>query len=233
MEETIQQLALSPAQQCPWSQYPTGHFPQCEAKLCEWIRQPSNAYSNIGFLIVGILLLALFLKKKSRHGFDFGIATIIVGLCSFGAHSTGILTFTFLDFAGIFFTFAVFAATNTIYDEKIKLKNTLLVALIYFIPPTLLMYFVTGTREIIFATFVIGLLYWESLILKKQGKGFLVKSMKKVLFVFGLAVICLFLDATKIICNPDNHIVQMHALWHIFNAISIFYLAKHLDEHHI
>jgi Ceramidase len=218
---------------CPWSQYTPGYFPICEEKLCEWIKQPANSYSNLGFIICGLLLIYLYFNKKSPNGLSFGMASIIVGVCSFSAHSTGIGLFSFLDYASIFFIFALFAANNAIFDRKIKSQNTIIVALAYFIPVALFTYFVVASRNILFAVSVIGLIYWESRILKKQNKKFLVASMKKVLGFFAIAVICLALDITKVICDPQNHFFQMHSLWHIFNSVSIYFLARHLDEHHI
>lgn len=216
---------------CPWMQYPRGNFPLCEEALCEWVRQPANSYSNIGFFIVAAYLIYLYIKKQSVHGLGFGICAIIVGTASFLAHAAGTKLFGFFDFAAIFSAFSLYAAKNMIYTNAVKKKNVFLVFCFFFVPAVLLLYNFTVLREVIFASFVIGLLIWESKILKRQDKPFLVKSNLKLLSVFLVGAVCLALDASKVICDPHNHFFQMHSLWHVCCALSIYFLARHLDQH--
>jgi hypothetical protein len=216
---------------CPWLQYPRGNFPLCEEALCEWIRQPANTYSNIAFFIFAFYLIYLFTKKQSVNGLGFGICALFTGAASFIAHASGAKIFSFFDFAAIFSIFSLYAAKDMIYTQTVKTKNILAVFALFFIPSTLLLYNFTFLREVIFGAFVIGLLFWESRILKSQGKPFLVASNKKLLGIFFIGGICLGLDASKVICDPQNHFFQMHSLWHICCATSIYFLARHLDQH--
>jgi hypothetical protein len=216
---------------CPWMDYPRGNFPLCEEALCEWIRQPANTYSNIGFLIVAFVLIYLYIKKQSVNGLGFGICSIFIGAASFMAHSSGTKLFGFFDFAAIFSAFSLYAAQNMIYTKSMKTKDTLAIFALFFIPATILLYNFIILREVIFATFVIGLLIWEAQILKAQGLPFLVTSNKKMLGIFLLGTVFLALDASKIICDPQNHFFQMHSLWHICCATSIYFLTRHLDQH--
>ena len=216
---------------CPWMQYPRGTFPLCEEALCEWIRQPSNTYSNLGFFLVAFYLIYLFIKKQSDHGLGFGICAILIGTASFGAHASGTKLFAFFDFAAIFSAFSLYAAKDMIYTNTVKTKNFFVVFAAFFIPAALMLYNFTVLREVIFAAFVIGLLTWESKILKAQGKPFLTTSNKKLLGIFLFGTICLALDASKVVCNPQNHLFQMHSLWHVCCALSVYFLARHLDQH--
>lgn len=216
---------------CPWMQYPRGNFPLCEEALCAWIRQPANTYSNIGFFIIAFYLIYLYLKNESKNGLGFGVCAILIGVASALAHSAGTKLFGFFDFAAIFSAFSLYAAKNTIYTNTLKIKNIFLVTALFFVPAALLLYNFTILRELIFGSFVIGLLIWESKILKAQGKPFLVTSNKKMLGIFLIGAICLGLDASKVICDPQNHFFQMHSLWHICCATSIYFLARHLDQH--
>ncbi len=218
--------------QCPWSEYSTGNFPLCEEKICELVRQPANSYSNILFFLLGAYLIFLFVNKKSRHGLNFGIVLILLGMASFGAHATSTNLFGFLDFAAIFLVFSLFAGYNLIHSKILNVKSIFLSTSLFFIPTTLILYFFKSTREIIFALFIVGLLAWEAKLLKIAGKKFLTRQMKIILIVFSISVICLILDSTKTICNPQNHYFQLHMLWHLLNAVAIYYLARHLDEHH-
>ena len=217
--------------ECPWAHYQQGHFPICEEKVCGWIRQPANTYSNVAFFILGLYLIYLYYKKRSQHGLGLGLITVLIGAASFIAHASAIKFFGFFDFAAIYAMFAYFAAKNLIYTKYTKQQNTLIVFFWFFIPTILILFYFGEMRELIFACSVIGLLKWEAQILKKQNKDFLVSSMKKLLVTFTLAATCLALDASKLICEPNNHYFQFHACWHILNAISLYFLARHMDEH--
>lgn len=43
---------------CPWSAYvpQIDTYPVCEERLCAWIVEPANTWTNIGYLIVAILI---------------------------------------------------------------------------------------------------------------------------------------------------------------------------------
>ena len=214
---------------CPWSNFTPGYFPICEEALCAWIKQPANVYSNLLFLVVGLYLFLLFIQKKSSHGLILGMCILLIGTASALAHSSSTKLFGFFDFAAIFSVFSYYAAINTKYFYKnIKLVQT---ALIYFFISVIILYFYNSLREIIFALFIIGLLFSEYKILNLQKKSFFIASYKKVIILFFIGVIALTLDAKKIICDPKNHYLQLHALWHICNAFSLYYLTRHLDQH--
>ena len=85
-------------------------------------------------------------------------------------------------------------------------------------------------RELAFAGFVIGLVWWEFDLSKRQGQKQLSTYFKKALLVFGIGIIALFLDATKIVCDPNNHFLQLHAVWHVCNAIALYFIALNYDH---
>jgi signal transduction histidine kinase len=143
--------------------------------------------------------------------------------------SSGTKLFGFLDFAAIFTAFSYYAAVNAKTLKRIKTKALGFAGFIAISVGTL--YFFNFLREILFASFVIGLLFSEYRILKSQGKSFFIISNKKVLITFGIGIIFLVLDSKKIVCDPNNHYFQMHALWHICDAVSLFFLTRHLDQH--
>ena len=44
---------------CPWSDYAPATIAFCERRLCAWIVEPSNAWSNVAYVLVGLLSLVL------------------------------------------------------------------------------------------------------------------------------------------------------------------------------
>lgn len=216
---------------CPWMNHPRGNFPLCEEALCEWIRQPANTYSNLAFFMVSFFLIYLFIKNRSSYGLGFGLCTLIIGTASSLAHAAGTKFFGFFDFVAIFSAFSLYAAHNTIYSFAWPQRNVFFVMPLFFIPAAVLLYQFIFLREIIFGAFVVGLMISESKILREKGQPFLTASMQKLLMTFGLGAVCLGLDASKVICYPDNHLFQMHSIWHICCALSLYFLCRHLDQH--
>ncbi len=216
--------------QCPWSSFEKGSFPLCESRLCEWISQPSNTYSNIAFLVVGLILLYLFFSKKSLNGLSFGLCTLYIGLSSFLAHASGARLFGFFDFAAIFSVFTLALTKNASYSGLIKKQQENIIFIAAYTGVSCILYFFRFLQEIMFATFIISIVTWEIKILKRNAQTKISSSFKKALSVFGVGLIALALDATKTLCQPDNHIFQMHAVWHICNAIALYFIAMHYDQ---
>jgi len=42
---------------CPWSEFTPDPFPFCEEQLCALVGQPANTWSNIGYLLVAVLIM--------------------------------------------------------------------------------------------------------------------------------------------------------------------------------
>ncbi len=67
----------------------------------------------------------------------------------------------------------------------------------------------------------------------REGRSLLIakRVLWSCLFEFG-AFIFLILDVTRTWCDPQNHIINGHAIWHLLSgtAIYIFFTAKRIQE---
>ena len=45
-----------------------------------------------------------------------------------------------------------------------------------------------------------------------------------------IAAVCSAADLTGIWCDPKNHYVQGHAVWHVLNAVSFFFVYKYFSQ---
>jgi hypothetical protein len=43
---------------CPWSDFTAAKLRFCEAPVCGWVTEPENTWSNVGFFIVGAIVLS-------------------------------------------------------------------------------------------------------------------------------------------------------------------------------
>ncbi len=102
-----------------WDQFSPATLEFCENLLDGWIRQPANAWSNIGFVIVGYLLWKR--TPASQHYLRvFSIGSILVGITSVAFHMSMIFVAEFFDVASMFITAGMLVVLNTMILGWIK-----------------------------------------------------------------------------------------------------------------
>jgi hypothetical protein len=47
------------------------------------------------------------------------------------------------------------------------------------------------------------------------------------LALLGAAAICSYLDLSRVWCDPDDHLLQGHAAWHVLSAASLVFVFRH------
>src|SRR6185369_17380355 len=88
---------------CPWGRFDPGTVRFCEERLCAWVVEPANAWSNIAFLIVGAYLLVRTKQNRRTPLYLVGVTSILVGLGSFLFHMSGTFFGEFTDLAAMYF----------------------------------------------------------------------------------------------------------------------------------
>ena len=72
-------------------------------------------------------------------------------------------------------------------------------------------------------TIVLAILTCELIIFfKKLQPGLTYKYLLRGLFFIFLASIAQLIDINRLYCDSQNHILQPHAFWHIFNAFAFY-----------
>jgi hypothetical protein len=214
---------------CPWSGYELGNLVTCEESLCSWIRQPLNTYSNIGLFVVAIYLFHIWRAGGRKSDFDFGLLTLFIGGSSAIAHASQIRFFGFFDYASQFVLFAyliVFSLHR--YRPLKKASRWSLATLIVFL--SILPQIINKKSGL----YVFGIIATIFLILEwinlKRASEILCRALYKSLLFFAMAFTCFVLDSTRLVCFPNNHFFQLHAFWHIFVAVSVFYIAQFYSQ---
>ena len=221
-------LPLAPG--CPWEPLSSFWLPNvrwCEAQLCSIVVEPANTWSNLGYVFAGLALLALGRRRGDRTLRVFGAAEIVVGVASFVYHMsyTGVLQV--LDFLGMYVFTNLLIALNLLrlgwlsrerfgpaYATSVVALTALTVALRF--TPFPIQGLVFGAILAIVATELLqrapGIdrrFFWASL------------ATLTVAAVFSAA------DVTGAFCEPENHFVQGHAIWHVLGAASLVLAAFH------
>lgn len=232
---------------CPWSEVANFWLPNikwCEAQVCSIVVEPANTWSNLAYILIGLLLLARA-SSRARRGLPhrmartFGHAEIVVGVFSFAFHMSYSGLLQVLDFAAMFVFVGLTLSLNLVrlgwLPERQRIRAYVLgvVALtglvvglrftpfpIQLVTPVLIL--ATAATELV--------LWWRSR--AHAPRGLYRWFLGSLLLLIGAAV-CSALDAARIWCDPHDHLVQGHALWHVLSAISLGLLARfyeRLDE---
>jgi hypothetical protein len=137
----------------------------CEAiRFGDWIRQPSNAWSNLAFTCVAIFILWVFYRANAERSnrlarypvytWLFAFGSFLIGFGSFYYHASLTFIGQWFDVMGMYFTVIFFIMYNI--DRLCDLKPTKFI-LIYLAINTVLAYVLycfPEMRRYLFGTFV-------------------------------------------------------------------------------
>jgi Ceramidase len=213
---------------CPWSEAHSGlspgtvHF--CEERLCAWVVEPSNAWSSVAYVLVAGWLAAR--AGTSVRLWAFVAATLLVGVGSFFFHGTGTFAGEFVDQLGMFMLSAL--VLSFAWGEHKRLSDRI-VALIYVMIVIVSSLLLVVIRPIGIPLFAVELNagFWLQMWMWRRASAS--ERTRYRTFFTGLAMFlvsfCIWLtDITGIVCDPTNHIITGHAIWHAMNAVSMAFL---------
>jgi len=218
--------------QCTWydltEKYGAPNIKWCEQTLCQFISEPANTWSNLGFLMVGILIYVYATKNKHPWSLkQFGPIVFIMGSLSFIYHFSNFYLTQILDFVGMFFFVGWALGRNLIRIGKLKPQQLIPFNLIYSAVLTVIMHLMY-INEIKFQVLIIisGLLiiateFAARKVNKVDYKWFFITlGLLIVAFSFSLS------DIEHFWCNPENHgwFEQGHAIWHWTCSTAMFAL---------
>ncbi len=212
--------------QCPYSDWAPSTHIWCEEQLCWWIREPANTFSNITYVIIGVLILLSARKYQYPHLKLLGYFTILLGFMSGFYHATSSFFGEVLDYSTMFLisSYALVANLSRFYKWSFK-KMSLWAFIILAISVACLVKFRT-VGAVLFGLQINAALIVELLLRKKAE---LKPRYKELLMAVGLFVGSWGvwnLDTHRIVCDPTNHFITGHAIWHIGTGIAIFCIFK-------
>jgi hypothetical protein len=217
----------------------------CETVSTSFIRQPINAYSNLGYIIVGIAILIYLKKTEQSRGTHavlsgltrrililFGVAYIIVGIGSFLYHATFIFFGEEMDddsmyLIGIFLLLFEYSRIRQISTKQFLWiyfsTNTIFEIIIYFLPVV---------RGGLFVGLMLILFWIEWKARQKESITGEVKLTDQANLCFFMGYIFWLVDKLHIMCFPDS-IFQGHAVWHLMTAYAGWVMLKAMDVEYL
>ena len=219
----------------PWESFEPATLMTCEEVVAGWIGQPLNTYSNIAYFIV-----ALILWRRSRgftartHEKPIAALCLFIGIASTLAHASLARVFAIMDFTAIFVLFMYVCTGNLadVYGWTRGRRHGVAVALsLLSIVPQIVNPF-AGIG--VFTAYLLGALGSEWLALKRLKLSKVeYRHLVTSLACLGIGLVCFLLDSRRVICTPENHSWQLHSVWHILAAFSIYFIARYFEDRHV
>jgi hypothetical protein len=201
---------------------PAPLFAFCENNVSGFLVQPSSVVSAIPLIVIGLFIWNWERGKDNPKGVLFGLITFYLGLTTFLMHGFDTPLFRFLDGSSMIL-FLSYVTFLKIESRKITKNMKVSLFLLYNLIANLLLFYIPIYALIAFA---INLALFSMMVVseKSENKRQLITSFA----FFILAFLFWFLDSSKILCNPENHVLTGHAAWHILSAFGILFLYRYL-----
>ena len=196
------------------------------------IRQTANAYSSLGFVFSGTVILFQMRQKDAARrlsaGYSaiMGISCIMIGVGSAFYHASLTFIGQFFDVFGMFLlaAFMLVFAWERIWN--LRLHTTLVLFLLLNIFLSWLQIAIPDTRRYAFAIVLIVALLFEYYFRIKIKPQIEVSWLRFGIGLLTGAYIIWILDNTRTLCF-ESSLLQGHAVWHILGAISVLLLHRY------
>ncbi len=223
---TVDPLPLA----CPWGGFTPPNVDWCEEELCAWIVNPADTWSNLVYVALAIVMWRAARRESAPILALFGPASMAVGVFSFAYHASYTYFLQFFDFVGMFvFSFTVITA-NALrlgWIGEGRRWHFFLGGVAIF---SALVPIVSESPLPIQALvgLLIAAIIEQEVLLKMKARG----SEPPVAYGAFFAAIALLAaagafslaDVTRTWCNPSNHWIQGHAIWHLLSACALYAL---------
>ncbi len=217
---------------CPWDGFESAAIHFCERELCAWIEQPINTWSNLGYILMGIYLIRLALRENRRPLVAIGVIEILVGLGSFLFHASSTHFGEVID-VGAMYLLSCYALVWNLKrylkkrDVELPNRSAVLLYSVLTVGSTVVVAVFRGAVGVwLFAIQLVLAGHFETTLARKFRDDISYRPLVALLITFGIAWSCWWLDVLKIVCNPDNHYFQGHAVWHVLNAFCFYFLYR-------
>jgi hypothetical protein len=222
-----------PDPSCPWFPLKALRLPKvkwCEEQLCSWIEEPANTWSNLGYILIGILMVRMASNLKSRPLRFYGPVGILVGFFSFVYHASNAFVLQLFDFLGMYLFVHLLIFVNLERIGFRVIRHSFGPYLATVAASTLITFAVDFTSfpiQGLILLLILAVIALEAIAIKKAREPV---KMNWLFASFGctlLAATASTLDLKRISCDPSNHWLQGHAVWHVLGSLSLFFSFLH------
>jgi hypothetical protein len=207
--------------ECPWSDWTQAPAAFCELSLCSWVRQPGNAWSNMGFLVAAALIWQATTPAEHRHLRPMAQILGLMGGGSAFFHASETRLGLWLDYAGMY--------AMTAYMVAFALARAMgtprhgVFAILWLLGMSTLLVPGAAVREL-FMLANLGCPLLEGwLASRPQTRAPSYRWFAAAYAAFFPAVVLWGLDERGLLCDPDNHVLSGHGAWHLLDALMFWF----------
>jgi hypothetical protein len=223
---------------CPWyettEQTGAPNIKWCEETLCQWISEPANTWSNIGYLIAALFVGYMAYKNKHNSNLkQFGPIIFFMGAMSLFYHMSNFYGSQVLDFLGMFLFVGWAIGMNLIRLGKLKSSQLLWFNLGLASVYTAMMHamYVSEIKFqmiVLISALIIVATEFNARKVAKVQYGWFIATLGFLIVAFGFSVS----DGSRFWCHPIEHgwFSQGHAVWHWVAAIGMVTIYKHYSQ---
>jgi hypothetical protein len=207
----------------------------CEAFHSGGVVQPQSSYSNLFYILAGLLILGAgglagrephsnLMTRRRRYIAGFGWAVVAIGITSLFFHVSLTRVGRWLDYMGMY-AFTAYALLYGLARLRrwngaafLTLYGLLLAELgvLWFVAP--------GYRRPLLGTLILGIVAVEAVAHRvRRPMRIRTRYLTAALGCFLAAYAINMLDEGGVICHP-NGLLQWHAVWHFLTAASTMLL---------
>ncbi len=207
-----------------WSGLPNVKW--CEETLCAWAAEPANTWSNLAYLLAAAALLCWTRRSRSRAlRVLFPLGGFAAGATSLVYHASLSLATQVLDFFGMYVYFLLLVGLNLVRLRRLRVAALLR----WFWPAVVGFTAVTAAvakaelavQPIIMALLAV-VLGTEACAARGEPGTVHRRWWWAALGLIAAAAACSFADVSRLWCDPTDHVIQGHALWHVLGAGALF-----------
>lgn len=215
----------------PWGKLKPATVKYNENNLAAWVRQPANTWSNLAYVAVGLWLYARFGIETRQILWMIPLTAILIGVTSFLYHASFSLLFQTADLVSMYLFSSLLIALN--------LRTLLHVGDGAFYGLYLLLVLVSGIlflrikREagaVIFGVHIVAIILLEIVIATTKQTTITHGNFGWMLVILLLSFVFWVLDRQGVLFDPDNHLIQGHALWHLINSLCFVFAYSHYGQ---
>jgi hypothetical protein len=216
---------------CPWGGLTHVPSPFCEEPLCSWVREPANTWSNLGFLIAGLVILARARHDRALHLRGLGWICIATALGSSFYHASESRIGQIFDWAGMYLGAVYMLSVNV--RRLFRWGASAIRALFWlgFVGLASIMIAAPGAASALYTvqtTFCCVAL--ELALFFRYRRVTRYACLAGYWSVFLVAYTLWILDAKRVLCNPTNHVMNGHAAWHLLDAAALYLMYRYYRQ---
>jgi hypothetical protein len=194
------------------------------------VTEPANAWSNLAYLAAALLMFA-WGRRDARASIRWmPLSVAFLGACSFAYHASSTFAFQVFDFAGMFgFLFGPLVLNLIRRGSLAPARGP--AAYAGLLAAGLVLVFAGRALRLPYqglialgAAVTVGSELWA---MPKAQRPASYRDFAAGIGLLVLAEVFSVLDLTRVWCDPDDHLLQGHAAWHLVSAASLVFVFRH------